>query len=231
MLSACLCCQALHSSCAAMDKSLVNKATSADDQPTPGYMYNEIARITHASAEASKQLEEYLIKRLKKDNVHQKLKCLKVISACAKMGHATFRRDMTRQTGEIKLCLGASASRACNQPPPPPTPHPGAVSRALCTRHTHGPRARALHELVGLRAHSLARSAGPAARRRLEQGGPRHGAGVHQCHLRLQHPERPAAVQRPHAGLRPVVRGWRGWWIEQFNRRDRQCRYARRSGH
>ena len=69
-----------------MDKSLVNKATSADDQPTPGYMYNEIARITHASAEASKQLEEYLIKRLKKDNVHQKLKCLKVISACAKMG-------------------------------------------------------------------------------------------------------------------------------------------------
>ena len=41
-----------------------SKATSADEVPTPGYMYNEIARITHASAAASKQLEEYLIKRL-----------------------------------------------------------------------------------------------------------------------------------------------------------------------
>ena len=132
-----------------MDKSLVNKATSADDQPTPGYMYNEIARITHASAEASKQLEEYLIKRLKKDNVHQKLKCLKVISACAKMGHATFRRDMTRQTGEIKLCLGASASCACAQPlptPPPPAPR-RRLARALYTPHARpagesAPRAR-----------------------------------------------------------------------------------------
>ena len=63
-----------------MDKSLVSKATSADEVPTPGYMYNEIARITHASADACKQLEEFLMKRLKKDNVHQKLKVLRVIN-------------------------------------------------------------------------------------------------------------------------------------------------------
>ena len=41
--------------CAAlMDKSLVTKATSPDEIPTPGYMFNEIARITQASADASK---------------------------------------------------------------------------------------------------------------------------------------------------------------------------------
>lgn len=37
-----------------MDKSLVTKATSPDEVPTPGYMYNEIARITNASADANK---------------------------------------------------------------------------------------------------------------------------------------------------------------------------------
>ena len=37
-----------------MDKSLVTKATSPDEVPTPGYMFNEIARITHASADACK---------------------------------------------------------------------------------------------------------------------------------------------------------------------------------
>ena len=37
-----------------MDKSLVTRATSPDEVPTPGYMFNEIARITQASADASK---------------------------------------------------------------------------------------------------------------------------------------------------------------------------------
>ena len=62
-----------------MDKSLCTKATSPDEVPTPGYMFNEIARITHASADACKALEEFLLKRLKKDNVHVKLKSLRVI--------------------------------------------------------------------------------------------------------------------------------------------------------
>jgi hypothetical protein len=37
-----------------MDKSLVTKATSPDEIPTAGYMFNEIARITQASADACK---------------------------------------------------------------------------------------------------------------------------------------------------------------------------------
>ena len=37
-----------------MDKSLVTKATSPDEVPTAGYMFNEIARITQASADDCK---------------------------------------------------------------------------------------------------------------------------------------------------------------------------------
>ena len=77
-----------------MDKSLVSKATADSAEPTPGYMFNEIARITHASVDACLQLEKFLLKRLKKDSVHVKLKVLRVIKHCCQHGHATFRREM-----------------------------------------------------------------------------------------------------------------------------------------
>ena len=48
-----------------MDKSLVSKATTTDEAVTPGYLYREISKITTVSAEASRQLEEFLLKRLK----------------------------------------------------------------------------------------------------------------------------------------------------------------------
>ena len=44
----------LQSPLSAMDKSMVTKATSPDEVPTPGYMFNEIARITQSSADACK---------------------------------------------------------------------------------------------------------------------------------------------------------------------------------
>ena len=92
-----------------MDKSLVSKATSADEAPTPGYMFNEISRITHTSAKDCTNLEEFLLKRLKKDHVHQKLKTLKVIKHCCQQGHSSFRRELQRHTGDIKECLGVLA--------------------------------------------------------------------------------------------------------------------------
>jgi hypothetical protein len=70
-------------------------------------MFNEIARITHASVDACVQLEAFLLKRLKKDSVHVKHKALRVIKHCCQHGHATFRREMQRHTTDIKECLGA----------------------------------------------------------------------------------------------------------------------------
>ena len=88
-----------------MDKSLCTKATSPDEVPTPGYMYNEVARITHASADAATALKDFLLKRLKKDNPHVKAKTLRLIKHCCMQGHGTFKRDMQRHTTEVKECL------------------------------------------------------------------------------------------------------------------------------
>ena len=55
-----------------MDRTMLNKATSADDTPTPGYMYGEIAKMTYAGD--TWQLEEYLTKKLQKDNPFTKHK-------------------------------------------------------------------------------------------------------------------------------------------------------------
>lgn len=127
-----------------MDKSLVSKATSPEEDPTPGYMYNEISRITHVSADACKHLEEFLLKRLKKDNVHQKLKVLRVIKHCCKQGHATFRRDMQRQIGEVKPCLGgiihplSPSQRSPSEQLPPQRPHLPA-QRAHTSQRAHLP--------------------------------------------------------------------------------------------
>ena len=148
-----------------MDKSLVTKATSPDEVPTPGYMFNEIARITHASADASKQLIDFLLKRLKKDNVHVKIKVLRVIKHCCMQGHATFRRDMQRHTTEIKECLGA---RSCE--------------RGFCA---HGALCLASSRLT-MRVTSrrrLPRRRRSSTRRRPQQECAGHGAGVHDRHL------------------------------------------------
>lgn len=90
-----------------MDRSLVSKATAPDEQATPGYMYREIAKITFASVDASSQLKEFLLKKLKSTNVHVKVKALKVMKHCCQNGHPTFRRELQRCTAEIKECLGA----------------------------------------------------------------------------------------------------------------------------
>ena len=95
-----------------MDIKLVQKATSKDEAPTPGYMLNDIARITQASDEASHKLEEFLLKRLAKETHPQiVLKTLRVAKYCCENGHPTFRRGIQRRVAEIRPYLG----EACHQ--------------------------------------------------------------------------------------------------------------------
>ena len=162
-----------------MDKSLVSKATSPEEDPTPGYMYNEISRITHVSADACKHLEEFLLKRLKKDNVHQKLKVLRVIKHCCKQGHATFRRDMQRQIGEVKPCLGGiihplsplSAAPASAQLPPQRVHLPASAPPNERTSNLMSSR-------IFVFVCSLSRSRRSDARRCAEQSCQGHGTGT-----------------------------------------------------
>lgn len=62
-----------------MDRPLVARATSSDDSPTPGYLYGEIAQMTHANFEGCRQLTVYLLERIKKPNHNIKFKCLHII--------------------------------------------------------------------------------------------------------------------------------------------------------
>ena len=68
-------------------------------------LFSEDSSLLLAFARAAQSLEDFLLKRLKKDNVHVKLKVLRVMKHCCLQGHATFRRDMQRHTTEIKECL------------------------------------------------------------------------------------------------------------------------------
>ncbi|CAM9842717.1 unnamed protein product, partial [Sphacelaria rigidula] len=62
-----------------MDRSMVARATSSDDSPTPGYLYGDIAAMTHANFEGCRQLTAYLLERIKKPNHNIKHKCLLII--------------------------------------------------------------------------------------------------------------------------------------------------------
>ncbi|KAJ8606929.1 hypothetical protein CTAYLR_008626 [Chrysophaeum taylorii] len=88
-----------------MDRNMLARATSSDDSPTPGYMYGEIAKMTLASFEACKWIEEYLLKRLEKKNANVKRKTLLLIKHVARSGRPEFRRDLCRHLGPIKECL------------------------------------------------------------------------------------------------------------------------------
>lgn len=81
-----------------MDKSMLARATSSDDSPTPGYMYGEISKMSLSSYDACKELEDYLINRLKRNNHNVKYKCLMIIKHVCRTGRAEFKRDLQRQT-------------------------------------------------------------------------------------------------------------------------------------
>jgi len=88
-----------------MDKNLLSRATSYDDNPTPGYMYGEIAKMTLVSYDVCKQIEDYLVARLKKNNHNVKYKCLMIIKHVCRAGRPDFKRDFARLTEPIRDCL------------------------------------------------------------------------------------------------------------------------------
>eukprot|EP00922_Rhytidocystis_sp_ex-Travisia-forbesii_P053397 GHVS01079177.1.p1 GENE.GHVS01079177.1~~GHVS01079177.1.p1 ORF type:complete len:750 (+),score=205.43 GHVS01079177.1:41-2290(+) len=86
-----------------MDRSVLNRATAANDQPTPGYLYNEIAAMTLASPEACQQLEDYLLKRMERsDDPNLLLKCLRVAKHVCEKGSPDFRRSLQRKADRIR---------------------------------------------------------------------------------------------------------------------------------
>ncbi|CAN0056253.1 unnamed protein product, partial [Ectocarpus sp. 4 AP-2014] len=96
-----------------MDRPVVARATSSDDSPVPGYLYGEIAQMTHANFEGCRQLTVYLLERIKKPNHNIKFKCLQIIKHVCMKGRAEFKMSMQREAQLIKDCL------TFNGPPDP----------------------------------------------------------------------------------------------------------------
>ena len=64
-----------------MDRSLLSRATDGSEAPTPGYLYNDIAKNAASSPVACSEMATYLTRRLSsKNNPNIKYKCLKVIA-------------------------------------------------------------------------------------------------------------------------------------------------------
>lgn len=78
------------------------KATSDDDKPVPGFLYQEINKITHESAENCESCLEFLVDRLNRDTCHVKLKTLKVMKYIVEHGHPNFKLGLIKNSKGIK---------------------------------------------------------------------------------------------------------------------------------
>eukprot|EP01133_Synstelium_polycarpum_P015630 gene15630-18570_t len=95
-------------------QTLVARATTSNDQPTPGYLYVDLQNESNASIERCQQILSQLLSRLKKDSPIVKLKALKCIKHLLLKGNPTFRQDLATFTEPLHQCSMAPATRIAN---------------------------------------------------------------------------------------------------------------------
>ncbi|KAL2764541.1 AP-4 complex accessory subunit tepsin isoform 1, partial [Daubentonia madagascariensis] len=78
------------------------KGTSDDDVPCPGYLFEEIAKISHESLGSSQCLLEYLLNRLYSSSGHVKLKVLKILLYLCGHGSSSFLLILKRNSSFIQ---------------------------------------------------------------------------------------------------------------------------------
>lgn len=87
-----------------MNRTILNKATSPDGTATPGYLFDEIAKVTHDPL-ANDRLIEYLLRRLESPSANVKAKVLNIIKHVCRKGNPAFRRAWQRESAVIKAHL------------------------------------------------------------------------------------------------------------------------------
>ncbi|KAI4873184.1 hypothetical protein NFI96_019317, partial [Prochilodus magdalenae] len=78
------------------------KATADDEAPCPGYLFEEINKISHESAGCSQCLLEYLLERLQVESCHVKLKVLKILLHLCGHGPPHFLTELRRNATFIQ---------------------------------------------------------------------------------------------------------------------------------
>ncbi|XP_055448481.1 AP-4 complex accessory subunit tepsin [Psammomys obesus] len=81
---------------------ILMKGTSDDDIPCPGYLFEEIAKISHESLGSSQCLLEYLLNRLDSSSGHVKLKVLKILLYLCGHGSSSFLLILRRNSALIQ---------------------------------------------------------------------------------------------------------------------------------
>lgn len=87
-----------------MNRLLLNKATSSSDEPTPGYIYNEIYQMTFYSKESLTVVGDFLIKKLQRADLNVKLKSLKVLRHLCDNTRLDIRNYLKKKIDIIKEC-------------------------------------------------------------------------------------------------------------------------------
>ncbi|KAI1886425.1 hypothetical protein AGOR_G00195630 [Albula goreensis] len=78
------------------------KATADDETPCPGYLFEEIGKISHESMGCSQCLLEYLLDRLQTESCHVKLKVLKILLHLCGHGSSHFLTELRRNATFIQ---------------------------------------------------------------------------------------------------------------------------------
>ncbi|XP_039571738.1 AP-4 complex accessory subunit tepsin isoform X3 [Passer montanus] len=78
------------------------RGTADDDTPCPGYLFEEIAKISHESPGSSQCLLEHLLTRLQSSSCHVKLKVLKILLHTCSQGSPHFVLQLKRNASFIR---------------------------------------------------------------------------------------------------------------------------------
>ncbi|NXB73693.1 AP4AT protein, partial [Donacobius atricapilla] len=78
------------------------RGTADDDTPCPGYLFEEIAKISHESPGSSQCLLEHLLTRLQSSSCHVKLKVLKILLHTCSQGSPQFVLQLKRNASLIR---------------------------------------------------------------------------------------------------------------------------------
>eukprot|EP01125_Pyxidicula_operculata_P017632 TRINITY_DN61_c2_g1_i1.p1 TRINITY_DN61_c2_g1~~TRINITY_DN61_c2_g1_i1.p1 ORF type:complete len:708 (-),score=217.01 TRINITY_DN61_c2_g1_i1:364-2487(-) len=84
---------------------LVDKATVDNEQPTPGYLYSEINKLTFNGGSTNERLLGHLLVKLKIDSAAVKIKVLLIIKYLLEHGHPHFQKLMQQKVDDIRACL------------------------------------------------------------------------------------------------------------------------------
>jgi hypothetical protein len=85
-----------------MDKQILSKATAGTEEPTAGWMFHSIAKMTKESPTACESVIDWLMNKLGDNNIHTKKKVLIIIKNVAQQGDPDFSRMLTKRTESIK---------------------------------------------------------------------------------------------------------------------------------